>query len=65
MSNSSDYLGSKYSEHVFKEGRVTDQTTKKLSPEQERYDNLTKDIYWKEHMNEASTYDKKQTLSIF
>jgi hypothetical protein len=56
-----DYMGSKYSKQVFKEGSVEEST---VTPEQEQYDNLTKDIFWKEHVNEASTFDKKQTLSI-
>jgi hypothetical protein len=62
-SNADDYMGSKYSEHIFKEAKIADE--KSLSSEQQRYDNLTKDIYWKETIDQASTYDKKQTLSIY
>jgi hypothetical protein len=56
----SGYMGSKYSKHIYKEGSVEDIKT---SPEQENYDNLTKEIFWKEHLNEVSSFDKKQTMS--
>jgi hypothetical protein len=58
-----DYMGSKYSEHVFgaQGGKVTDVTD---SQQQKQYDNKVKDLFWKEYLDEARSYDKPQTMSI-
>ena len=60
--NDKDYLGSKYSEHVFgdKGGKVTENY---ISDEQKEYDSKVKDIFWKDYLDEARSYDQPQTMS--
>ena len=60
--NDKDYLGSKYSEQLFgdKGGKVTETYE---SEEQKEYDSKVKDIFWKDYLEEAKSYDKPHTMS--
>ncbi len=58
-----DYMGSKYSEHLFgaQGGKVTDIPDSK---DQKQYDNKVKDLFWKDYLDEARSYNKPTTMSI-
>jgi hypothetical protein len=57
-----DYMGSKYSEQLFgaQGGKVNEIPE---SQQQKQYDSQVKDLFWKQYLDEARTYDKPQTMS--
>jgi hypothetical protein len=56
--NRSDYYGSKFSEHIFEQGKVTDSNKKELDEE------MNTKMFWND-IDIENDYNKKNTLSKF